>query len=75
MANVDTDRREVHIVTSEPYSELQVIFAGEYDGFTEAQIKETDPRFSDERRGDKLGCSEKGEVCASPALNLAAREV
>ena len=31
------------------------VFAGEYDGFTEAQIKEIDPRFSDERRTDKLG--------------------
>ena len=26
-----------------------------YDGFTEARIREIDPRFSDERRGDKLG--------------------
>ena len=37
------------------YRQLDEIFAGEYDGYTEAQIKQVDPRFSDERKGDKLG--------------------
>ena len=37
------------------YRQLDEIFAGEYDGYTEAQIKRVDPRFSDERKGDKLG--------------------
>ena len=37
------------------YRQLDEIFAGEYDGLTEAQIREINPRFCDERRGDKLG--------------------
>ena len=42
-------------MTPRVYRSLDEIFAGEYDGYTEAQIKQVDPRFSDERKGDKLG--------------------
>jgi len=37
------------------YRQLDEIFAGEYDGLTEAQITALDPKFSDDRRVDKLG--------------------
>lgn len=42
-------------MTQRVYRQLDEIYAGEYDGLTEAQIKEINPQFCDDRHVDKLG--------------------
>ena len=37
------------------YRNLDEIYAGTYDGMTEAQIAEQDQRFGEDRKVDKLG--------------------